>query len=120
MQEYQVFKFDDETNEKVVFVTSTEDLYYLQNDIFDELSKSNGENFTVLVDLFLRNGFSFNRFVSLNYNGKDKCRIFIVNPRDVSEEIKLKIRNYLIMHIEILNNSALTRSVINFVTTGKI
>ena len=120
MQQYQVFKFDNENNEKVVFVTSTEDLYYLQYDIFDDLSKTNGENFTVLVDLFLRNGFSFNRFASLKYEGKDKCRTLIVNPRDVSEEIKFKIRNYLITHIEILNNSALMRNTINFVITGKI
>ncbi|NLW48279.1 MAG: hypothetical protein GXY86_13220 [Firmicutes bacterium] len=117
MQEYKIFEFKDDVNEKVLLITSTEDLYYLQNDIYEDLSKINGENFKILVDLFLRNGFSFNRFVSLNYKGKEQCQTFIVNPREVSEEIKSKIGNYLKTHIEILNNSSLTRSTINFITT---
>ncbi len=117
MQEYQIFEFDDDVNQKLVFITSTEDLYYLQNDIYDDLSRTNGEKFTVLVDLFLRNGFSFNRFVSLHYKGKEQCRSFIVNPREVSEEIKSKIRSFLKTNVELLNNSALTKSTVNFVTT---
>lgn len=117
MQEYEVFNFDDDINEKVVFITSTEDLYYLQEDIFNNLSRINGEDFSILVDLFLRNGFSFNRFVSLNYRGKEHCWTYIVNPREVSEDIKSRIRNYLKTHNELLYNSSLTKSAINFVTT---
>lgn len=120
MPEYEIFKFDDDINEIVVFINSVEDLYYLQDDIFSDISKIKGENFNVLIDLFLRNGFSFNRFTSLDYKGRDKCKSFIVNPRDVSEEIKLKIRNYLVTHMEVLNNSALTKSVIDFVSTGEV
>lgn len=119
MQDYEILKFEDDIDEKVVFVTSTEDLYYLQDDIFDDISRTNGENFNVLVDLFLRNGFSFNRFVSLHYKGKEQCHSYIVNPREVSEEIKLKIRNYLNKHRFLLNNSALTKSTIDFVTSVK-
>jgi len=77
MREYKVFSFDDDINKNVVLLTSTEDLYFLQDEIYDELSAINGENFTVLVDLFLRNGFSFNRFVSLCFKGKDFYRKFI-------------------------------------------
>ena len=120
MKDYEIFKFENDINEIVVFVTSTEDLYYIQNDIFDELSKTKGENFSILVDLFLRNGFSFNRFVCLTFKGKEQCFTYIVNPRDVSEEIKLRNRNYLMANRELLNNSALTKSTINFVTTGKV
>jgi hypothetical protein len=120
MQEYEIFKFDDDINEKVVLITSTEDLYYLQDDIFDDLSKTNGEKFTVLVDLFLRNGYSFNRFISLSYNGKDKCKTFIINPREVSEEIKSKTRSYLQSHTDMLDNSALSRSVVNYVLSRSV
>lgn len=120
MREYEVFEFADDINQKVVLITSIEDLYYLQKDIYDDLSKINGENFTVLVDLFLRNGFSFNRFISLDYKGKDECRTFIVNPREVSEDIKSRIRGYLKKHIELLNNSALSRNTIDFVTKREI
>lgn len=119
MGEYEVFRFENESNETVIFINSTEDLYYLQDDIYEDLSRTAGQNFKVLVDLFLRNGFSFNRFISLHYEGKDKCQSFIVNPREVSEEVKVRIRNYLRKNMELLNNSALTKSAITFVTAGK-
>lgn len=120
MKDYEIFKFENDINEIVVFVTNTEDFYYIQNDIYNELSKTNGKDFSILIDLFLRNGFSFNRFVSLTFEGKEKCSTYIVNPRDVSEEIKLRIRNYLIANKELLYNSSLTNGVINFVITGSI
>lgn len=83
MKDYEIFKFENDINEIVVFVTNTEDFYYIQNDIYNELSKTNGKDFSILIDLFLRNGFSFNRFVSLTFEGKEKCSTYIVNPRDV-------------------------------------
>lgn len=119
MQEYVTFKFEDEVN-NIILITSTDDLYYLQDDIYDDLSKTNGNKFTILIDLFLRNGFSFNRFVSLTYEGKERCKSFIMNPREVSEEAKITIKNYLKSHLDILENSALTRSMINFVVTDRI
>lgn len=115
MKEYEIFKFDDDINKDVVLITSTEDLYYLQENIYDELSKLNGENFSVLIDLFLRNGFSFNRFVSLHFKNKNNCKSLIVNPRDVSDDIKLEIRDYLKSNTSILEGSALTQKIINFV-----
>jgi len=119
MQEYVTFKLEDELND-VILITSTEDLYYLQDDIYDDLSKTNGDKFTVLIDLFLRNGFSFNRFVSLSYEGKERRRSFIMNPREVSEETKRTIKNYLKSHLEILENSALAKSTINFMVADRV
>lgn len=116
MQEYKVFQTEGDVNEKLVFITCTEDLYYLQDDIYDDLSRIYGPSFSVLVDLFLRNGYSFNRFVSLQYKGRNDCSSLIVNPREVSEELKAKIRSYLNSHSELLSNSALTESTIKFVT----
>jgi hypothetical protein len=119
VQEYVTFKLDDEIND-VILITSTEDLYYIQDDIYDDLSITNGDKFTVLIDLFLRNGFSFNRFVSLSYEGKGQCRSFIINPREVSEEVKMIIKNYLKSHLEILENSALAKSAINFMAADGV
>lgn len=115
MREYQVFNFDDDINKTVILITSIEDLYFLQNEIYDELSVTYGENFTVLVDLFLRNGFSFNRFVALYFNGKENCKTIVVNPREVSDEIKFKIRSFLIKNRIIINESALSKNIIDFV-----
>ena len=91
MKDYKIFEFEDDINHNVAFINTTEDLYFIKDYIYDELSKVNGNEFEILVDLFLRNGFSFNRFVLLKYKGKEKCKTLIVNPTDVSEQIKKNI-----------------------------
>ena len=120
MPDFNIFTFEDEDYKEVVLVNSIDDLYYLQNDIFAVLSKTKGDKFTVLVDLFLRNGFSYNRFVSLVYNGPSHCKSFLVNSRDVSETIKSRVRIYLASNVELLNNSALTKTIVAHVTAGAI
>lgn len=115
IKDYEIFSFNNEDNENVILLTTTEDLYFLEEKIYEELSVKNGENFSVLVDLFLRNGFSFNRFVTLNYKGKNNVKVSVKNPIDVSEKIKYKIRQYLRQNIDILNNSALSMRTIEFV-----
>ena len=102
-------------NLRMIYIKTTEDLYFIKDYIYDELSKVNGNEFEILVDLFLRNGFSFNRFVLLNYKGKEKCRTLIVNPTDVSEQIKMKIKEYLKNNENILQHSALSKETIEFV-----
>ena len=72
MKDYEIFKFENDINQNVAFIKTTEDLYFIKDYIYDELSKVNGNEFEILVDLFLRNGFSFNRFVLLKYKGKEK------------------------------------------------
>lgn len=119
MRDYVIFKLEEEIN-NVILITSTEDLYYLSNDIYEELSKTNGVKFTVLIDLFLRNGFSFNRFVSLSYESKERYKSFIMNPREVSEEAKWTTKNYLKSHLEVLENSALAESTINFMVIDRV
>jgi len=115
MQEFVELRPNDECS--VILLTTTEDLYYLQDNIFDTLSQTRGERFTVLIDLFLRNGFSFNRFVLLSYDGKEKCKSFIFNPREVNDEIKDISRRYLRDHGDLLQNSALSQKAINFVVS---
>lgn len=115
IKDYEIFSFYNEDNENVILLTTTEDLYFLEEKIYEELSIKYGENFSVLVDLFLRNGFSFNRFVTLNYKGKNNVKVSVKNPIDVSEKIKYKIKQYLRQNIDILNNSALSMRTIEFV-----
>lgn len=118
VKDYKTFNFKDEDKQNVILLTCTEDIYFLQEEIYDEFSNIYGTEFTVLVDLFVRNGFSFNRFVSLKYKGKDNIKTLMVNPMEVSEKIKKEIRKYLKSHIEILNNSALSMRTIEFVKSN--
>lgn len=62
-----------------------------QDEIMEKISS---ENKTVLVDLLLRNGFTFNRYVLLKIDSNNKFKSFIINPREVSKKIKKKIENY--------------------------
>lgn len=97
-----------------VLLTTTEDPYYLYNDLYECLSSNMGRSFSIIIDLFLRNGFTFNRFIELEFiDGKAKTRI--INPREVAEEIKESTREYLKKNTNLLYDSALSQSTINFV-----
>ena len=115
MEEYKIFTFEDDINENVVFLNTTEDLYYLQDEIIENINNKNTRTTTVLVDLFLRNGFTFNRYVLLKFDKNGECRSFIINPREVSERIKAKIEEYLRNHVELLYSSSLSKKEIEFI-----
>lgn len=114
MKEYEVFFFEDEVNKNYIFLNNVDDLYFVIEDIYDNLSKTQGNKFSVLVDLFLRNGYSFNRYVLLNFE-EGNYNSVIINPNDVSETSKKKIKQYLKTNVDILNNGTLTNSTISYV-----
>jgi len=114
MHDFINFRFEND-NREVVFLTTVEDLYFLTDNIYDDFAASHGRTFTIIVDLFLRNGFSFNRFVELNFQDKGNYSSNLVNPRDISEEAKKNITKYLQTHSELLYNSALSKSTIDFI-----
>ena len=90
MEEYEVFTFEEDVNENVVFLNTTEDLYFLQDEIIENISNKNSQAKTILVD-------------------------FIINPREVSERIKIKIEEYLKKHNELLYSSSLSKKEIEFI-----
>ena len=51
----------------------------------------------------------------LKYKGKEKCKTLIVNPTDVSEQIKMKIKEYLKNNENILQHSELSKETTEFV-----
>ncbi len=114
MQKYEVFNFKNEIQRQVIFINTTEELTYLKDEIYEELSKNNGTNFKVIVDLFLRNGFSFNRYVMMEFK-EGKSSISIINHNEISENIKRSIRIYLKENTEVLNNGTLSKRIINFI-----
>ena len=79
MGEYEIFTFEEDINENVVFLNTTEDLYFLQDEIMENINIKNKQNKTVLVDLLLRNGFTFNRYILLKFDKNKSCRSFIIN-----------------------------------------
>ena len=115
MKEYIIFNFQDKKNETIVFMNTIEDMYYFIDDIYEEISKVKGTKFSVIIDLFLRNGFSFNRFAMLQFDGKESYNTFIINSYEVSDNVKKEIRQYLKSNNTLLDESALDNETIEFV-----
>lgn len=121
MKNFKVFNVDN-FDKDVIFLNIIEDLYFIKDEIFQELSKKNGNNFKVIVDHFITNGFSFNRFSILIFNGKENTNSYIINPRDVPDQIKNQISSYLKQNLDILEKSSLPISIKEFIknTNNKI
>ncbi len=121
MKNFKVFNVDN-FDKDVIFLNTIEDLYFIKDEIFQELSKKNGNNFKVIVDHFITNGFSFNRFSILIFNGKENTNSYIINPRDVPDQIKNQISSYLKQNLDILEKSSLPISIKEFIknTNNKI
>ncbi|MEG0408909.1 MAG: type II toxin-antitoxin system RnlB family antitoxin [Bacilli bacterium] len=115
MKEFQVIYIDKDFDDYIVFMNCIEDIYFFETEIYNELSKIKGKEFTVLVDLLLQNGFSFNRFVLLSYYAIDDIKVTIVNPREISYSVKNGVVEYLKSNIELLNSSALSSRMIEYI-----
>lgn len=102
----------------VIFINTLDDVYYLYSDIYNEFSIKYGKNFEIIIDLFLRNGFSFNRFVKIIFTNED-VRSEIINPLSIDEEIKSKIRMYLKDNLDLLEQSTISNSVKDFIIKSK-
>lgn len=114
METFKVFNINS-FDKDVIFLNTIEDLYFLKDEIFQTLSDKYGNNFQVIIDHFITNGFSFNRFSILTFSGKEKSNSYVINPRDVPEEIKIQILSYLKENTDILEESSLPISVKEFV-----
>ena len=114
MREFQYFKFNNNIDSDYVLLTSTEDAYFLYDDMYAQLSAEKGECFSIILDLILRNGYAFNRFVLLDFY-RNKVVSKIINPREVSEEVKNNTKQFLQKNRDLLLDSALSSSVMNFI-----
>jgi len=114
MSDFKYFTIDDDMNTEYILVTSTEDIYYEYQNIYSLLTSKKGKKFTLIVDLILRNGFTFNRFIQLNFDGEQVISC-ILNPREVSERVKANTAKYLYQNRNLLEDSVLSQSAKNFV-----
>lgn len=111
---FEIFEFTDEIYEEVVLIKNTEDVHYLREQIFESLVSKKGYNFSVLVDLFLRNGYSFNRFALLKFVDGKYLKSYIISTNDVSDNIKSTVKKYLKTNIDVLKQSSLPKKTIEY------
>jgi len=99
----------------ILFV-SNDDLYFSYDKIRN-IVKDNKK--IMLVDLFYRNGYSFNRFIELDFTDDLKVKSRLVNPREVPEDIKENTKKYFKTHYKLLERSTLVESVKNFIQVSE-
>ena len=110
MKKVEYFKINEHLD-YILFI-SNDDLYF-SYDRIKNIIKENKKS--VLIDLFYRNGYSFNRFIELDFTDNSKVESRLVNPREVSEDIKENTKKYFTTHNDLLERSTLVESVKSFI-----
>lgn len=102
MKDFIILK-NDSAREYVCFINNVEDVEYYLDDISEEV-KALGQT-KIIIDLFLTNGYSYNRFFEFNSITKE---LLLINPRNINNDIYKNINVYLKNNIQLLENSALS------------
>ena len=105
----------DQVINSFLLVTSVDDFYYELDQVMSELSETYGPEFSIDVDHFITNGFSFNRFVRIDYNNKKYKKTFITSS-EVNDYYDNKFIEYLRKNKEFLSDSSLSKRTISIIT----
>lgn len=117
MKEYEMFSLEEE-NRDIIFLISLEDPYFIFDSIYEELSVTRGSCFSVTVDMFLRNGYSFNRYILIEFSSKEDYKTKLINSRDISDKAKYCVKRFLMKNNKYLIDSALSKRTIDFVMSA--
>ena len=112
MKDLEMLKINESYD--YILLTSSRDIYYLYDEIFKLFKDLNNGRSSILVDLFYRNGYSFNRFVEIVFSDKTPT-LKIVNPRDIPADINECTKAFFRANKELLNQSTLSRSIKQFI-----
>ena len=103
MKNYVILTNNNSINEYICFMNTVEDVEYSLDEITKDMKDLGCTR--IIIDLFLTNGYSFNRFFEFNSTTND---FSIVNPRNIDNDIYNNINIYLKNNIQLLENSALS------------
>ena len=105
----------DQVINSFLLLKSVDDFYYELDQVMSELSETYGPEFSIVVDHFITNGFSFNRFVRIDYNNKKYKKTFITSS-EVNDYYDNKFIDYLRKNKEFLSDSSLSKRTISIIT----
>lgn len=108
MKNYVLFK--NQRNHIIkafILLLTVEDFYYDIDDVLFELSTSYGKDFTIVVDHFITNGFSFNRFARIDYF-EGIVKKSLVSNLEISDFYDNAFIDYLKKNRSILDESSLS------------
>lgn len=101
---------NDNSKEPVCFLNNVEDVEYYLDDISKEIKAL--DETKIIIDLFLTNGYSYNRFFEFNSKTKE---LLLINPRNIDNDTYKSINLYLKKNIQLLENSALSLALRNII-----
>ena len=101
MKDFVILK-NESSQEYICFINNVEDVEYFLEDISKEI-RTLGRT-KIIIDLFLTNGYSYNRFFEFNIITNE---LLLINPRNIDNEIYKTVAMYLKNNIQLLENSAL-------------
>lgn len=117
MKNYVIF--DNLSNQPIkayILLTTVDDIYYEIDNILNELSKTYGSIYSIIIDHFITNGFSFNRFSRIDYlNGSFKKSL--VTNTEINDVYEKKFIDYILTHKKFLNDSSLSKRVIAIINS---
>lgn len=102
MKDFVILK-NESSQEYICFINNVEDVEYFLEDISKEI-RTLGRT-KIIIDLFLTNGYSYNRFFEFNIITNE---LLLINPRNIDNEIYKTVAMYLKNNIQLLENSALS------------
>lgn len=112
VEDIKIFKLNYET---YLLFLADDDIYFYREEIYNQLSSLLGKKFSIMVDMFLRNGFTFNRFVELTFDENGQFKSRIVNPRDVPDELKENTKQFLKKNVLYLEESPISNIAKEFI-----
>jgi len=89
MKDFTILK-NDSSGEFVCFINNVEDVEYYLNEISVEI-KALGKT-KIIIDLFLANGYSYNRFFEFNSITNE---LLLINPRNINNDIYKNINIFM-------------------------
>lgn len=103
MDNFIFIKTHDSMRPYICFINTVDDVYFFLDDIKNEANRLGMEHIT--IDLFLINGYAYNRFFNYTMNNSD---LRIVNPREIGDYVYESINKYISNNTSLLEQSALS------------
>lgn len=97
-----------------LLITSVEDIYFELDTVMNNLSDIYGQKFSVIIDHFITNGFSFNRFARIDYSYKN-LKKSLVTYSEIGDFYENEFFEYLKKHSDFLSESSLSKRTISII-----
>lgn len=112
---FRIVELEDCKIKQYVFLTDAESVESQLADIYDALKDKLGSSFFVIVDTTLREWWSLDRFIGINFVDGKYAGSWIMNYRDIPYELEKESEYILMTNMSLLDNSLWSEEqIINF------